>query len=74
MYLPIKSLLFKSVPLLKSKFRHSTFLWRQRSRRERKKVFKKLLTFSDTSSEQTVCLTLQRQQRVDRSSQSCQGC
>lgn len=25
-HLPIKSLLFKSVPLLKSKFRHSTFL------------------------------------------------
>lgn len=29
-YLPIKSLLFKSVPLLKSKFRHSTFLWGQK--------------------------------------------
>lgn len=29
-HLPIKSLLFKSVPLLKSKFRHSTFLWGQK--------------------------------------------
>lgn len=30
-HLPIMSLLFRSVPLLKSKFRHSTFLPRERN-------------------------------------------